>query len=186
MKSKEKILNIAIMGVMVALLCVICPLSIPIGPVPVSLAVMVLYLIVYLFGGVKGTICCAIYILIGIIGVPVFSGYGAGLAKVAGPTGGYIVGYIFLCMICGGALWLGKGKLWVYIIGMVLGILVAYVFGSAWFMISLEAKLSYTLKVCVYPFLPFDAAKIVIIAIAGPLIKKPLRKIEGMDKVLRF
>lgn len=184
--NSTKIFQMSFTALMTAFLCVLAPLSIPIGPVPVSLTPMVICLIVYLIGGLKGTICVALYLIIGIIGLPVFSGFGSGIGKLAGPTGGYIIGFIFTAMICGGALFLGKGKICWYIPGMIVGIIVLYIFGTAWFMISLKTDLKYTLKVCVYPFLPFDAAKIAIVAIVGPIIKKTMRKMSGAEKILRY
>ena len=181
-----KTLNLTIMALLTALICVLAPLSIPIGPVPVSLTPMVLFLIVYLVGGCKGAICYAVYIALGAVGLPVFSGYEGGLQKLAGPTGGYIVGFIFLVAICGGFLYIWKGKLWAYIIGMVVGIIVAYAFGSVWFMISLEQTLKHTLAVCVIPFLPFDAAKIVLVAVLGPVLKKSLRNVQGMSNIIKY
>ena len=186
MDKKTKVLNVCIIGVLTAFICVLAPLSVPIGSVPISLTPMGIYLIVYLVGGVKGTICVTIYLLIGIAGLPVFSGFGSGIGKLAGPTGGYIVGFLFEAAICGVALYFGKGKIYWYIPGMILGTLVLYLFGSAWFMISLHANFKATMKVCVLPFLPFDAAKIAIVAIVAPLIKKPLRRIPNMNGVLRF
>ena len=120
------------------------------------------------------------------IGLPVFSGFTGGLVKLAGPTGGYLIGFIFTAAICGGALWLGKGKLWVYVIGMVLGCAVAYLFGTFWFMFSMGTSMKYTLSVCVIPFIPFDIAKIVAVAIVGTLVKKLLHKIDGLQNVIKY
>lgn len=173
------------MGLMTAFLCVLAPIAIPIGPVPISLTPLVIYLIVYLIGGVRGTICYGLYLLIGLIGLPVFSGFTGGLGKLSGPTGGYLIGFILTAALCGLSLWLGKGRLWIYIIGMVLGICVAYLFGTVWFMISLETSLLYTLKVCVYPFLPVDAIKIALAAVVGPLIKRPLMKVSELSGIIR-
>lgn len=184
-KSRAGIMNIAVMGLMTAFLCVISPFSIQLpGQVPVSLALAVIYLTVYLLGGVRGTACCALYLLIGLIGLPVFSGFGSGIGKLAGPTGGYLIGYLFTAALCGLSLWAGRGKIWVYIIGMAAGCAAAYLFGSVWFMYSMETTMKYTLGVCVYPFIPFDIAKIAAVAVLGPLLKKLLRGISGLDGVL--
>lgn len=183
----NKILNMAIVALMTAFICVISPFSIQLpGQVPISLSFAALYLTVYLLGGVKGTICCALYLLIGLIGLPVFSGFGSGIGKLAGPTGGYLIGYIFLSAICGAALYIGKGRIWVYIIGMVLGGIAAYFFGSLWFMYSMETSLKYTLGACVLPFIPFDIAKIAAVAVLGPLLKKLLRRTNGLEGAIAY
>lgn len=181
------ILSMTLMALMTALICVLSPLSIQLpGQVPISPAFAVIYLAVYLLGGVKGTICCALYLLIGLIGIPVFSGFGSGIGKLAGPTGGYLVGYIFLAAVCGAALYIGRGRIWVYIIGMALGGLAAYLFGSLWFMYSMQTSLKYTLSVCVYPFIPFDLAKIAAVAVLGPILKKQLRRIDGIERAIAY
>lgn len=184
--TSKRIFNIALIGVMTAFLCVLGPISIPLpGLVPISLTLFVIYLIVYLLGGFRGTICVCLYLLIGMIGLPVFSNFSGGIGKLLGPTGGYLIGFIFTAAICGGFLKLAKGKRWwLYIVGCVLGCLVAYAFGSVWFMISLEKTLQQTLAACVIPFIPFDAAKIVLVALIGPGIKFLLMKIPGMDEIL--
>ena len=178
-KTRDYVLNITLMGLMTALICVLAPLSIQLpGQVPISLTLMAIYFTVYLLGGAKVIVCVVLYLLLGMIGLPVFSGFTGGLGKLAGPTGGYLIGFIFTAAICGGALWLGKGKLWVYVIGMVLGCAVAYLFGTFWF--------KYTLSVCVIPFIPFDIAKIVAVAIVGTLVKKLLHKIDGLQNVIKY
>ena len=88
--------QMAVTAVMAAVLCVLGPLTVPIGAIPISLANFVICLTAWLLGPKFGTLSVVIYLAIGLIGVPVFSGYGAGLAKVAGPTGGYLVGYLLL------------------------------------------------------------------------------------------
>ena len=177
MKKRKTIYSITMCGVMTALLCIIAPLTIMLpGGVPITLANMILYLTVYLLGGMYATACCGIYLLLGIVGLPVFSNYGSGIAKVVGPTGGYLLGYLFVTVIMGGIMHLGKRKLWSAILGMVLGLAVLYAFGTIWFMISCKATLKYTLSVCVYPFLALDAAKIAVVAIVGPLVKKPITR----------
>ena len=88
--------QMAVTAVMAAVLCVLGPLTVPIGAVPISLANFVICLTAWLLGPKFGTLSVVIYLVLGAIGIPVFSGYGAGLAKLAGPTGGYLVGYLLL------------------------------------------------------------------------------------------
>ena len=91
--------QMAVTAVMAAVLCVLGPLTVPIGAVPISLANFVICLTAWLLGPKFGTLSVVIYLALGAIGIPVFSGYGAGLAKLAGPTGGYLVGYLLLAFI---------------------------------------------------------------------------------------
>ena len=80
-------------ALLAAVLCILGPLSIPIGPVPISLTSLALYFMVFLVGPKMSAAACAIYILIGFAGLPVFSGFTGGPQKLAGPTGGYIIGF---------------------------------------------------------------------------------------------
>ena len=85
---------ITVTALMTAVTCILAPLSIPIGPVPISLTNLAIYISLYLLGWKRGTISYLIYLLIGLVGIPVFSGFTGGPAKLAGPTGGYIIGFI--------------------------------------------------------------------------------------------
>ena len=112
--------------------------------------------------------------LIGLVGVPVFSGYGAGIAKLAGPTGGYLVGYLLLAFIGGLFIEKSKGQPVISGIGLVLGDAACYVLGTAWFVFQMQCELGYALSVCVYPFIALDLAKIVVSCIVGALLRKRL------------
>ena len=103
--KKETVLGIrqmAMIGVMTAVTCIAAPFSIPIpvSPVPLSLTTFILYLSVYILGTRNAFISYVIYLLLGLVGLPVFSGFSGGFAKLAGPTGGYLIGFLF------GTVWL--------------------------------------------------------------------------------
>ena len=91
----------ALVAIMTALTCILAPFSLPIGPVPISLTNLVIYFSLYLLGWKLGTLSYVIYLLIGLVGVPVFSGFTAGPAKLFGPTGGYLIGFIPMAIIAG-------------------------------------------------------------------------------------
>jgi biotin transport system substrate-specific component len=179
MEKRQKIrtYELTAMAMITALMCILAPFSVPLpGGVPISFTNMVIYLTVYLLGGKRGTICYCVYLLIGLIGVPVFSGFTSGPAKLVGPTGGYLIGFIFMAMICGAFCAVGKHNIPIYIVGMLLGLAAAYAFGTAWFMYAYKMGLMETLLVCVIPFLGGDALKIAAVAVAGPLIRTRLNK----------
>ncbi len=73
----------------------------PIGPVPISLTNLVIYFSLYVLGGQRATITYIVYLLLGLVGLPVFSGFEGGPGKLAGPTGGYLIGFIFMAIVCG-------------------------------------------------------------------------------------
>ena len=164
----------AVTALMAAVMCVLGPLTVPIGAVPISLANFVICLTVWLLGPKFGTLSVAVYLCIGLIGVPVFSGYGAGLAKLAGPTGGYLVGYLLLALIGGLFIEKSNGNPVVSGIGLVLGDAACYVLGTAWFVFQMQCELGYALSVCVYPFIALDFAKIVVSCVVGALLRKRL------------
>lgn len=166
--------QMAVTALMAAVLCVIGPLSVPIGAIPISLSNFVISLTVWLLGPKFGTLSVAIYLALGAVGMPVFSGYGGGLAKLAGPTGGYLIGYLAMAFIGGLFVEKSKGNPVVSGIGLVLGVAVSYVFGTAWFVFQMGCELSYALAVCVYPFIAFDLAKVIIACVIGALLRKRL------------
>ncbi len=174
MEKKLTTYQMAVTALMAAVMCVLGPLTVPIGAVPISLANFVICLTAWLLGPKFGTLSVAVYLCIGLIGVPVFSGYGAGLAKLAGPTGGYLVGYLLLALIGGLFIEKSSGNPVVSGIGLVLGDAACYVLGTAWFVFQMQCELGYALSVCVYPFIALDLAKIVVSCVVGALLRKRL------------
>ena len=174
MEKKLTTYQMAVTALMAAVMCVLGPLTVPIGAVPISLANFVICLTAWLLGPKFGTLSVAVYLCIGLIGVPVFSGYGAGLAKLAGPTGGYLVGYLLLALI--GGLFIEKSNRNQVVSGicLVLGDAACYVLGTAWFVFQMQCELGYALSVCVYPFIALDLAKIVVSCVVGALLRKRL------------
>ena len=165
-------------AIMTALMCIFGPVSVPIGPIPISLTNLILYFSIYIIGMRGTTISYIVYMLLGVVGLPVFSGYQGGVAKLAGPTGGYLIGFVLLALISGFAFEKSSGKLRVPVTigGMIAGTLVAYIFGTVWFVAMMQCEVAYALSVCVFPFIPFDLAKIVIASALGMAVRKPLCK----------
>ena len=177
MKNKKMTTyQMAVTALMAAAMCVLGPLTVPIGAIPISLANLVICLAAWLLGAKFAVLSVAIYLVIGLVGIPVFSGYGAGLAKLAGPTGGYLVGYLLLAFIGGLFIEKSKGQPVVSGIGLVLGDAACYVLGTAWFVFQMQCELGYALSVCVYPFIALDLAKIVVSCIVGALLRKRLEQ----------
>jgi biotin transport system substrate-specific component len=175
-KSRTKIYNMTLMAMMAAVMCILGPLSIPIGAVPISFTNLVIYFAVMLIGTKYGTVSYILYMLIGIFGLPVFSGYSGGMAKLMGPTGGYIIGFIFMALISGFFINISKGKKSVVIIGMIIGTIIAYAFGTAWFVFITKCGIIYALAICVLPFILGDLVKILIAVFLGSYIKKQVIK----------
>lgn len=174
--------QMAKIAIITALLCVLSPFSIPIpfSPVPLSLANFVIFLSVFVLETKFATLSCVLYLLIGIIGLPVFSGFSGGFAKIVGPTGGYLIGYLPLVIIAGIFMQLGKNKRWYvyYLIGVILGEAVLYILGTAWLAHSLSVTFNEALFMGVIPYLPGDLVKILIAMKVGDEIRKRLTKPE--------
>ena len=169
--------TMALIAVMTAVTCILAPLSIPIGPVPISLTNLAIYFGLYILGMKKETVSYIIYLLIGFVGVPVFSGFTGGAAKLLGPTGGYLIGFIPMAVVAGILIDKFDGKVVPSVIGMIIGTAICYALGTIWFCIQADYKVMPALMLCVIPFLPGDAAKIAIAAFFGPQIRRSLRKI---------
>jgi biotin transport system substrate-specific component len=169
--------TITIIGLMAAVTCIMGPLSIaiPISPVPISLTNLAVYFAIYVLGMKKGTVSYLIYLLIGLVGVPVFSSFTSGPAKLLGPTGGYLIGFIFMALICGFFIDKWNNRLADFA-GMVIGTVVCYGFGTAWLAYQASMNFSAALAAGVIPFIPGDLTKIVIALIVGPEVRKRLKK----------
>ena len=175
-------------GIMTAVCCVLAPLSIPIGPVPISLGTLLMLLCAYILGPKRGAMSCVIYILLGAVGLPVFSGYAGGFQKITGPTGGYLIGYIFLIVISG--IFIEKNELQqksgigtpanikalvMQTLGMIIGMAVCYLFGTFWFMLISGGDMLYVLSICVFPFIAFDLIKILACLVLGNVLRGRLK-----------
>lgn len=174
--KKFKTIDLAYIGLSASLIAICSWISIPLA-VPITLQTLGVCLVSGLFGAKRGTFATLIYILLGAIGVPVFSGFKGGIGVLFGSTGGYIIGFIFTALIVGIVSDKTKGKFWQVLLAMIGGVLVCYVFGTAWFAVvyaktSEPASLLKILGWCVFPFLIPDAIKIALAAILSNRLKK--------------
>mgnify|MGYP004671455155 FL=1 len=178
--QKIRTKQMVLIALMTAVTCVLGPLSIPLpfSPVPISLTNFAIFLAIFILGMKNGTISFIIYLLLGAVGVPVFSSFRGGLQVLAGPTGGYLIGFIFLALIMGFALDHFDRKLVPTIIGMIIGMAVCYAFGTVWLAKLLSLSFKEGLMMGVIPYLAGDAAKIIIAAIVGPKLYGATKKIR--------
>ena len=161
----KKVYLMSVTALMAAVTCILAPMSIPIGPVPISLTNLAIYLSLYLLGWKWGTVSYLVYVVIGAVGVPVFSGFTGGLGKLAGPTGGYIVGFVPMAVLAG--LVIDRYRR-------------CYAFGTAWFCFVMDSTPMAALSLCVIPFIPGDLVKMALAMWVGPLIRGRLAK-AGLD-----
>lgn len=166
--------TMTLVALLTALLCLAGPLTLPVGPVPASLLSAALLLTACLLGE-KATLCCLVYLLLGLTGLPVLSGFTGGVAHMVGPTGGFLLGYLPMTYVAGAICRRTNIRL-LQACGLLLGTLILYAAGSAWYCLQSGVSLSGALAVCVWPFLPIDLGKIGVVAAFGPGLKARLRK----------
>ena len=161
-------------ALMTAVLCILGPLSLPIGPVPISLATFGVLLVAYITGPIKSAISCLIYLAVGTVGLPVFSGFQGGFTKLTGPTGGYLLGYFFLALIAGWFFQRFNNNTWMQFIGMCLGTIVLYAIGTFWLAQVTGLTFREALTVGVLPFIPGDTFKMIGAIVLGRTLRSRL------------
>ena len=187
-KSRINTRQLTLCAVMAAVMCVIAPVSIPIGPIAITGGTLTIYLTAYLLGPLRGLAATAVYLLAGFAGLPVFSNYMGGAGRLLGPTGGYLVGYLPMMLLAGFAVeytlrrFGGEGKqgrvlaLAFQFPGLVLATAVLYAFGTAWYCVQAGVGLQKALAACVFPFIPFDLMKIVLALLIGIPTRRRLER----------
>lgn len=187
--GKGKTYDMAYIAAFTVLIAICSWISIP-AVVPFTLQTFAVFLAVTVLGGKRGTMAVTLYVLLGAIGLPVFSEFTGGLGVILRNTGGYIIGFILSALV----MWLteslfmkrlpAKYTLVIQAVSMVFGLLACYAAGTAWFMFmymkdSGPIGLTTVLGWCVIPFIIPDAAKIALALMLGRKLRKPLGKIMG-------
>ena len=167
-----------IAGLMTSITCILGPISIavPFSPVPISLGLFGILLTSALLGAKYGTVSCALYILLGLVGLPVFSGFTSGLGVLLGPTGGYLLGYLAVAACSGIQSTRKKSAYLLQGAGLACGLLICYLFGSLWLAHFMSISLGEAILVGVLPYLPADLCKILLALWMGRLLRMRLHK----------
>ncbi len=178
MNNRGNIKNLTFIALMSAVICIISPWSfnIPISPIPLSLSSLAIYISVFVLGWKCATISVIIYLLIGIAGLPVFSNFGSGIGKVVGPTGGYLIGYIFVAILSGYLLGRFYEIKWMRFVSLLLGTIIMYGVGTLWLSYVMKLSIAEGLWIGTIPYIPLDIVKIVIAMLLGSSIRKRLLK----------
>ena len=177
-KGMLAIKDVSLIALFAALMAVCSWISIPFV-VPFTLQTFAVFLAIIVLGGFKGTMSILTYILLGIIGLPVFANFNGGIAYLLGPTGGYIVGFL----LSGLVMWalekpFSKKNDGFMVISMIIGLIICYICGTIWFRIVYIQKgndttIANVLLMCVLPFIIPDLLKIML----ALFIKNKLKKI---------
>jgi len=187
--QKNRTYNIVLIAVSAALITICSWISITIGPVPFTLQTMAIFAVLMTIGGARGSIAVVIYLLLGLVGVPVFAGFKGGPASFLGPTGGFLVGFAVASLV-----WILLEKLLrdkmsssavkriLYgVINAVICEVVMYTIGVIWFMVVYGQQtgpvgLGATLTMCVVPFIIPDIVKIAVAIVIGERAGKLIHK----------
>lgn len=172
--------DVTMIAVCTAMMVICSWISIP-ATVPFTMQTFGVFLCVGLLGGRRGTLAISVYLLLGAVGLPVFSGFTGGIGHLFGATGGYIIGFLFSALV----MWLiehllGR-NLKTLVLSMIAGLITCYAFGTAWFMVvyakdSGSVGLMTALGWCVFPYVIPDAVKIGL----ATVITRRVRQITGM------
>ena len=174
--KSNKTRDIVYMSVFTAMISICSWISIP-ASIPFTLQTMGVFTTVGLLGGKRGTLTVLTYILLGAIGIPVFAGFTGGVSVLLGTTGGYIIGFLLSALLMWGIeTIMGRNQI-VLAFSMIAGLIVCYVFGTAWFMLiytqhSGVIGLSTVLGLCVIPFIIPDLIKIGVALFLTNRLKK--------------
>lgn len=162
--GRNKTLDMVYIAMFAVLITICSWISIPTS-IPFTLQTFGVFVTVGILGGKRGTLAIFIYLLLGVIGIPVFSGFTSGIGVIAGNTGGYIIGFLFSAFFMWAMEWMIGKKTWALAFSMIGGLLICYVIGTIWFIkiyassvgnIGLLTALSW----CVFPFVIPDMVKI--------------------------
>ncbi|MBR4724335.1 MAG: biotin transporter BioY, partial [Lachnospiraceae bacterium] len=163
MNTKLSITSMIYIALMAVIITICSWISIP-GPVPFTLQTFAVFTALLLLGTRDGLISIVVYLLLGAVGVPVFSGFSGGIGHLLGPTGGYLIGFIVMGFVFGIVRHFIKHPLASAITASILGLAACYAFGTVWFVIVYtQTKTAITfgaaLSLCVIPFIIPDAIK---------------------------
>lgn len=180
--SNRKIKDIVLISLFSAIIVVCSFITIP-SAIPFTLQTFAVFLCLNILGAKKGIISILIYIFIGVVGLPVFSGFNGGIGALLNVTGGYIVGFIFSALI----FWVitsvfnKKSRKIINLIASFMGLIVCYIFGTLWYVLlyikngdSISFISAFT--ICVLPFIIPDILKIVLSVVISEKINKFITK----------
>jgi biotin transport system substrate-specific component len=173
-QQKSTTFQLALIGVVAAFLCIIGPFAIPIGPVPITLATFGILLAGYVLGPKYGPLAVAVYLLLGFVGLPVFSGGIGGIGKLVGPTGGYLLGWLAQAFILGLFVKQFEGKIPLHVVGAIIASIIQYAIGTVWFVVVTATPFLSALLICVVPFLIGDSIKLAAAIAVGAVLRTKL------------
>jgi biotin transport system substrate-specific component len=184
----EKLRWMVLASLMAALTAVGAYIHVPIGPVPIVLSTLFVLLSGLLLGSRWGLASMALYLFVGAIGLPVFSGGRGGIAHFFGPTGGYLFGYLLAAWLTGFISERSRGFLFFEILGVAMGSLLIYGLGVPWLKMVTQMSWSKALLVGMVPFLIGDAVKasvaLILARAVRPILKRQMQSLSTPTRTL--
>lgn len=178
-KSILTVKDMTMIGLLTAIIVICSWISLPFT-VPFTLQTFAIMTAIGLLGRRNGTISILIYVLLGAVGLPVFAGFKGGLSALMGPTGGYIIGFIFSGILTGTLIQKFGSSFKSLFISMISGLVICYIFGTGWFMYIYTKNvgavgLMTVLSWCIFPFIIPDLAKLALSSAIVIKLKKMLK-----------
>ena len=177
-EKKIKAFDIVIIALVSALIAVCSFIAIPVGAVPVTLQTFAVFVCAGILGRKKGTISILVYILLGIVGIPVFSGFQSGLSVLTGPTGGYIIGFLPAVYVAGLIVQKTGRKIPFMIASFLAGLIICYICGMLWYVFvfsSGKSDFASAFAVCILPYIIPDIIKITLAAVVSVSVRKRIK-----------
>ena len=174
--QRSKTYDIVYIAVFAVIMAICSWISIP-AAVPFTLQTFGVFIAAGVLGGKRGTLSVLVFILLGAVGIPVFANFSGGIGVLAGPTGGYIIGFLFSALVMWAMEKLPGKKSIMQIVSMVVALVVCYAFGTAWFMVVYgkangPVGLVTALGWCVFPFIIPDLIKIALAYVLSRKLRK--------------
>lgn len=172
-KRKLSVRDLCYIGIFTAIISVLAQISIPMPyGVPMTLQTFAIPLAGVILGGRNGTLSTLIYVLLGALGAPVFTGLTGGFGIIFGPTGGFILSFPLMALTAGTGMEKGN-KLWLAF-GLFTGLAINYLCGMLMFRLVTSSDMKTAFTACVLPFIPTAAIKAVLAGVLGIKLKNAL------------
>lgn len=179
---KRKTLDIVYCGIFATITAILAQIAVPLpGGVPLTLQTFAVSLSGIILGSKKGFISILVYVLMGTIGLPVFSGFSVGISAIVGPTGGFILSFPIMAFIIGLFCEKTDNKILIFI-GMIIALITNYLLGTIQFSVVTGSSMYNSFLVSVLPFIFVDILKSVLATVIGYM----LRNNKSIKRIIVF
>ena len=178
--ARGVVMDIVLVAAGAALTAIAAQVQVPLWPVPITAQTLAVLLVGSSLGALRGTLAMVLYAVLGMVGLPVFSDAGSGMGVILGPTGGYIVGFVFAAAFTG---WIAQRswdrRILRSILAFLAGTVVTFLIGLPWLAIVLGLDLQQTLQAGLYPFIIGGTVKAIV---AAGVVTLGWRYVEREDR----